>query len=63
MADQDPVVADGTRRIVGRDALRRASDMVQQWQRDEMEKAALVKPLFIGFMVVGALAVLLIALR
>lgn len=63
MAGNDEITANGTRRIVGREVLRRASAMVQQWQRDEAEKAALAKTLFIAFMIVGVLAVLFVALR
>ena len=63
MAGHDGIVRDGTRRIVGRAALRRAAAMVQEWQRDEAEKAALARPLFAAFVVAGLLAILYFVIR
>jgi len=51
---KDDYVLDKTRRIVGREALRRASRMVQAWREDEQENERLAKHI--------ALLVLLIAL-
>lgn len=42
------IVRDGTRRAVGRQVLRRLSGMVQEWQDEEREKAALVRHLAFG---------------
>lgn len=39
----DDYVQEKTRRIVGRQALRRASRMVQAWRDDEQENARLAK--------------------
>ncbi|MBL0166860.1 MAG: hypothetical protein IPP85_06825 [Propionivibrio sp.] len=39
----DDYVQDKTRRIVGRQVLRRASRMVQAWRDDEQENARLAK--------------------
>ena len=50
----DDYVQDKTRRIVGRQALRRASRMVHAWREDEQENARLAKQI--------ALLVLLLAL-
>ena len=49
MTDEE-IVTQGTRRVVGREALRRASRMVRQWQADELEKqtAILAKALKVG---------------
>ena len=63
MTGHDDIVRDGTRRVVGREALRRAASMVQEWQRDEAEKAALVRPLFVAFAIAGMLAVLYFVIR
>jgi len=40
---KDDYVLDKTRRIVGREALRRASRMVQAWREEEQENARLAK--------------------
>lgn len=53
-AMNDDYVQEKTRRIVGREALRRASRMVQAWRVDERENARLAKRI--------ALLVLLVAL-
>ena len=52
--NNEDYVFDKTRRIVGREALRRASRMVQAWREDERENARLAKHI--------ALLVLLLAL-
>lgn len=52
--NNEDYVFDKTRRIVGREALRRASRMVQAWREDEQENARLAKHI--------ALLVLLLAL-
>ncbi len=52
--NNEDYVFDKTRRIVGREALRRASRMVQAWREDEQEHARLAKHI--------ALLVLLLAL-
>ncbi|MCP5269221.1 MAG: hypothetical protein H6943_09315 [Zoogloeaceae bacterium] len=42
MADHhDDIVDESTRRIVGREALRRASRLVQQWRYEEHDKRQL----------------------
>ena len=50
----DEIVRDGSRRIVGRQALRRLSGMIQEWQDDEREKVLLAKRLAFGIVLVGA---------
>ncbi len=50
----DEVVNEGTRRVVGREALRRASRMVRQWQADELEKQTLARDIAIGLAILGA---------
>jgi len=40
---KDDYVLDKTRRIVGREALRRASRMVQAWREEEQENARFAK--------------------
>jgi len=52
--NNEDYVFDKTRRIVGREALRRASLMVKAWRDEEQEKARLAKHI--------ALLVLLLAL-
>ncbi|MBK8523179.1 MAG: hypothetical protein IPL58_03070 [Betaproteobacteria bacterium] len=53
-APHDEVVNEGTRRVVGREALRRASRMVRQWQADELEKQTLARDIAIGLAILGA---------
>jgi RNA polymerase-interacting CarD/CdnL/TRCF family regulator len=57
----DEVVNEGTRRVVGREALRRASRMVRQWQADELEKQTLARDIAIGLAILAA--ALFIAIR
>ena len=52
--NNEDYVFDKTRRIVGREALRRASRMVQAWRDEEQEKARQAKQI--------AILVLLLAL-
>jgi len=44
---KDDYVLDKTRRIVGREALRRASRMVQAWREEEQGNARLAKQIAI----------------
>ncbi|MDQ5904874.1 MAG: hypothetical protein QG672_2468 [Pseudomonadota bacterium] len=60
-APHDEVVNEGTRRVVGREALRRASRIVQQWQADELEKQTLARDIAIGLAILAA--ALFIAIR
>ncbi|MBI2305943.1 MAG: hypothetical protein HYU78_01440 [Rhodocyclales bacterium] len=53
--NDDEIVHAGTRRIVGREALRRLSSLVHEWQAEEAAKAALAKRFIAGL----ALAALL----
>lgn len=53
MTDEE-IVTQGTRRVVGREALRRASRMVRQWQADELEKQTLARDIAIGLAILGA---------
>ena len=53
-APHDEVVNEGTRRVVGREALRRASRIVRQWQADELEKQTLARDIAIGLAILGA---------
>lgn len=48
---EDEIVRDGTRRIVGRAALRRASRIVHEWQTDEREKAELASKIVIALLI------------
>ncbi len=62
MADpRDELVQAGTRRMVGREALRRASQMVQQWQQEERDKATLARDIAIGLLILAA--IVFIAIR
>ncbi len=58
---RDELVQAGTRRVVGREALRRASQMVQRWQQDEGDKATLARAITIGLLVLSA--IIFIAIR
>jgi hypothetical protein len=58
----DDYVQDKTRRIVGREALRRASRMVQAWREDEQEKARLAKQIAILVLLVAVLGAALFIL-
>ena len=60
-APHDEVVNEGTRRIVGREALRRASRMVLQWQAGAIEMPSLARDLAIGLAILAA--ALFIAIR
>lgn len=53
MADEE-IVTQGTRRIVGREALRRASQMVQRWQQEERDKETLARDIIIGLLILSA---------
>jgi hypothetical protein len=53
MTDEE-IVTQGTRRVVGREALRRASRMVRQWQADELEKQTLARDIAIGLAILGS---------
>jgi hypothetical protein len=59
---KDDYVQDKTRRIVGREALRRASRMVQAWREDEQEKARLAKQIAILVLLVALLGAALFIL-
>ena len=54
MKDEDYVLGK-TRRIVGREALRRASRMVQAWREDELEKARFAKQIAFLLLLVSLL--------
>lgn len=58
---QDELVQAGTRRVVGREALRRASRMVQRWQQEERDKALLARDIMIGLLILAA--IIFIAIR
>lgn len=60
-APQDELVQAGTRRVVGREALRRASRMVQRWQQEERDKALLARDIMIGLLILAA--IIFIAIR
>lgn len=53
MSDDD-IVRDGTRRVVGREALRRLGRLVADWQAEEREKRELARRLAIGFAILTA---------
>lgn len=44
----DPIVQEGTRRVVGREVLRRASQIILRWQQDERDKETLARDIIIG---------------
>lgn len=58
----DDYVQEKTRRIVGRQALRRASRMVQAWRDDEQENARLAKQIALLVLVVAMLGAALFIL-
>ncbi|MBL8414956.1 MAG: hypothetical protein JNM42_11010 [Propionivibrio sp.] len=58
----DDYVQEKTRRIVGREALRRASRMVQAWREDEQENARLAKQIALLVLVVAMLGAALFIL-
>ena len=45
-----------TRRVVGRAALRRLSDLVAEWQHEEAEKARLTRRFAVAIAVAGTIA-------
>ena len=47
-ATEDDYVREKTHRIVGREALKRASRMVRDWQKEELENSQLAKRITIG---------------
>ena len=53
MAD-DEIVHAGTRRVVGREVLRRMSRLVADWQTEEREKHELARRLAIGLAILSA---------
>lgn len=53
----DEIIAAGSRRIVGRAALRRLGGMVRQWQTEEEAKSALAKRFGFGLAIAALLAV------
>jgi hypothetical protein len=55
-------VLDKTRRIVGRQALRRASRLVQAWRVEEDEKARFAKQIAILLLIVALLGAALFIL-
>lgn len=55
-AHDDDTVAAGTRRVVGREALRRLSGMVREWEAEEAAKTALARHLLVGLGVLGLAA-------
>ena len=55
----DDYVHEKTRRIVARDALRRASAMVQGWRSEEQDNARLAKRLAITLLIAAVFATLL----
>ena len=59
---KDDYVLDKTRRIVGREALRRASRMVQAWRDEEQENARLAKRIAILVLFVALLGAALFIL-
>ncbi len=59
--DQNDIVREATRRVVGREALRRASQMVQRWQQEERDKETLARDIIIGLLILSA--AILIAIR
>jgi hypothetical protein len=59
----DEIVRAGTRRVVGREALRRLSRLVGDWQEEEHEKALLVRRVAIGLGIFAALALSAFFLR
>ncbi len=52
----EEIVAAGTRRAVGRVALRRLSSLVRDWQAEEAARAALAKRLALGITLAALLA-------
>jgi len=58
----DDYVQEKTRRIVGREALRRASRMAQAWREDEQENARLAKQIALLVLVVAMLGAALFIL-
>jgi RNA polymerase-interacting CarD/CdnL/TRCF family regulator len=61
VAPDDKLVQAGTRRVVGREALRRASRMVQRWQQEERDKETLARDISIGLLILSA--IIFIAIR
>jgi len=53
MTDEE-IVRAGTRRVVGRETLRRLSRMVADWQSAEDEKLELARRLAIGIAILSA---------
>ena len=51
---EDEIVRTGTRRVVGREALRRLSPLVTDWQTEEREKRDLARKLAIGLTILSA---------
>lgn len=58
----DDYVQDKTRRIVGRQVLRRASRMVQAWRDDEQENARLAKQIALLLLFIALLGAALFIL-
>jgi hypothetical protein len=61
MADEE-IVTQGTRRIVGRETLRRASQMVQRWQQEERDKETLARDIILGLLILSAVVFIMIRL-
>lgn len=59
---QDDYVLDKTRRIVGREALRRISRMVEAWREDERKKSRFAKRIAILVLLVALLSAALFIL-
>ncbi|MFC5300384.1 hypothetical protein [Azospira restricta] len=55
----DELVRAGTRRVVGRAALRRLGALVREWQAEEAAKAVLAKRFSAGLAVAALLALAL----
>lgn len=53
----DDIVAGGSRRVVGREVLRRAARIVKGWEQDEQEKRELFPRLAV-MLVIGLLVAL-----
>jgi len=53
--NDDEIVRAGTRRIVGREALRRASRMVADWQAEERGRAILARRIVVTLAAAAAL--------
>lgn len=58
----DPIVQEGTRRVVGREVLRRASRIILRWQQEERDKETLAREIIVGltiFFVTIAIAIVI----